>query len=88
VYSPATGLQQIITQKWAHQYLNGFESWTDWRRTGFPVLTPAPGAAQGGGIPRRMGYPSNTSALNKANYDAVIASQGADNNFTKIWWDK
>ena len=88
VYSPATGLQQIITQKWAHQYLNGFEAWTDWRRTGFPVLTPAPGAAQGGGIPRRMGYPTNTSALNEVNYNAVVASQGADNNFTRIWWDK
>lgn len=87
-YTPATGLQQIITQKWAHQYLNGFEAWSDWRRTGFPVLTPAPGAAQGGGIPRRMGYPTNTSALNNANYKAVIASQGEDSNYTRIWWDK
>jgi len=87
-YNPATGLQQIITQKWSHQYLNGFEAWTDWRRTGFPVLTPAPGAAQGGGIPRRMGYPTNTVALNEKNYKAAIASQGEDSNYTKIWWDK
>lgn len=86
-YTAATGLEKIITQKWAHQYLNGFEGWTDWRRTGFPRLTPAAGTTQGGGIPRRMGYPSNTRALNQVNYDAVVARQGADDNYTRMWWD-
>ena len=86
-YSAANGLEKIITQKWAHQYLNGFESWTDWKRTGFPVLTPAAGTTQSGGIPRRMGYPSNTRALNQENYDAVVARQGADDNYTRMWWD-
>ena len=41
VYNPATGLEQIMTEKWVYLYLNGNESWTDWRRTGFPVL-PVP----------------------------------------------
>jgi len=86
-YSAANGLERIITQKWVHQYLNGFEAWTDWRRTGYPVLTPAHDATQTGGIPRRMGYPSNANALNENGYEAAIARQGADTNFTRIWWD-
>jgi hypothetical protein len=86
-YTAATGLEKIITQKWAHQYLNGFEGWADWKRTGFPAFTPASGTTQGGGIPRRMGYPSSTRALNEENYDAVVARQGADDNYTRMYWD-
>ena len=87
-YNPAKGLEQIITQKWVHQYLNGFEAWTDWRRTGFPALTAAPDAVDTRGIPRRMGYPSNAKALNQSSYDAVITRQGPDDNYTRVWWDK
>ncbi|MCC9165225.1 SusD/RagB family nutrient-binding outer membrane lipoprotein [Pontibacter harenae] len=87
-YSADNALELIITQKWVHQYLNGFESWTDWRRTGYPELSPAVAATQTGGIPRRLGYPSNAAALNKASYDAAVARQGADNNFTRVWWDR
>ncbi|WP_181885150.1 SusD/RagB family nutrient-binding outer membrane lipoprotein [Pontibacter diazotrophicus] len=86
-YSDANGLQQIMKQKWVHQYLNGFEAWTDWRRTGYPELTPAEDATQTGGIPRRMGYPSNAKALNATGYEAAVARQGADDNFTRVWWD-
>jgi len=63
-YSAANGLERIIKQKWVNQYLNGFEAWTNWRRTGYPTLTPAPDATQTGGIPRRMGYPSAAKPLN------------------------
>ncbi|MCX2741328.1 SusD/RagB family nutrient-binding outer membrane lipoprotein [Pontibacter anaerobius] len=88
VYVPGdAGLEKIITQKWVHQYLNGFESWTDWRRTGYPNLSPAPDAVDTRGIPRRMGYPSNARALNEENYDAVISRQGPDDNYSRIWWD-
>ncbi|MFD2248552.1 SusD/RagB family nutrient-binding outer membrane lipoprotein [Pontibacter ruber] len=81
------GLERIISQKWVHQYLNGFESWTDWRRTGYPVLAPAPDAVDTRGIPRRMGYPSNAKALNEKGYTEAVARQGADDNYTRVWWD-
>lgn len=87
-YSAADGLEKIITQKWVHQYLNGFEAWTDWRRTGYPDLDPAPDAVDDRGIPRRLGYPSNARALNQANYDDVLTRQGPDDNYTRVWWDK
>ncbi|RZK78789.1 MAG: SusD/RagB family nutrient-binding outer membrane lipoprotein [Pedobacter sp.] len=90
VYNPATAIRQIITQKWVANYQGyGFEAWADWRRTGFPVLSPSPAALNlGGQIPRRLGYTTNEASLNKANYDAVIARQGPDELNTRIWWDK
>ncbi|GAA4304497.1 SusD/RagB family nutrient-binding outer membrane lipoprotein [Nibribacter koreensis] len=84
----AAGLQQIITEKWKHQFLNGFEAWTDWRRTGYPsFLVPGEGSLDARGIPRRMSYPANARTVNQAGYDAAIARQGADTNYTRVWWD-
>jgi hypothetical protein len=86
-YSAADGLQKIITQKWVHQYLNGYEAWADWRRTGFPVLTPAPDGSISS-IPRRQGYPAPEKSLNKTNYDDAIGRLGKDDLISRIWWDK
>jgi hypothetical protein len=33
-------VQKIIRQKYISWYGNGLEQWNDWRRTGYPVLTP------------------------------------------------
>jgi len=78
-----------MTEKWVHGYLNSWEVWNDWRRTGFPTLSPAPDAVDPRGIPRRWGYPTTEAALNKANYtDAVAAMGGSDHNYARMWWDK
>ncbi|MFT4032659.1 MAG: SusD/RagB family nutrient-binding outer membrane lipoprotein [Siphonobacter sp.] len=86
-YASGTGLQQIITQKWVHQYLNGYEAWADWRRTGYPTLTPAADGSISS-IPRRQGYPTTESSLNSTHYKEAVARQGADALTTQIWWDK
>ena len=60
VYTPADAVQKIITQKWVHLYLNGYESWAEWRRTGYPVLTPAADfLSSQRAIPRRQAYGTN-----------------------------
>ncbi|HEU0110647.1 MAG TPA: SusD/RagB family nutrient-binding outer membrane lipoprotein [Chitinophagaceae bacterium] len=88
-YTPATGYEKIMTQKWVHGYLNSWEVWNDWRRTGFPVLTPAIDATDARGIPLRIGYPSTESALNGTNYkQAVTDLGGKDDNYALIWWLK
>ncbi|HET9747300.1 MAG TPA: SusD/RagB family nutrient-binding outer membrane lipoprotein, partial [Chitinophagaceae bacterium] len=87
LYVPATGYKQIMTEKWVHMYLNSWESWNDWRRTGFPVLVPAQDAIDPRGIPLRLGYPTNEAALNGTNYAAAVALLGGtDNNYGKMWW--
>lgn len=86
-YTPATGYQKIMTEKWVHMYLNSWEAWNDWRRTGFPVLTAAPDAVDSRGIPLRLGYPTTESALNGENYKvAVTGLGGTDDNYAKMWW--
>jgi len=89
-YTPASSIEKILTQKWVHLYLNGSEAWAEWRRTGYPVLTPAPDyQSSQNAIPRRQAYPVSDATNNKANYDAAVTSLGGpDNLYTRIWWDK
>jgi hypothetical protein len=89
-YDAANAVQQIAYQRWVHLFLNGYESWAEWRRTGYPVLVAAPGA-NGDRIPRREGYPTQESANNTTNYNAAVASfphGGTDDLNARVWWDK
>ena len=83
-------MQQIHTQFWASLIYDEYESYSNWRRTGYPVLTPVnyQGNNSNGTIPRRMMYPLSEISTNKANYDAAVARQGPDLLTTHIWWDK
>jgi hypothetical protein len=87
-YNAANYRQSIGDQKWLALYLQGTEAWAEWRRLDYPVLSPAPAAAQGREIPRRRGYPLLEISLNKANYEAAVARQGPDVMDTRVWWDK
>ncbi|WP_166335328.1 SusD/RagB family nutrient-binding outer membrane lipoprotein [Sphingobacterium chungjuense] len=88
-YNPASGLEQIITQKWFANYMaNGYESWTDWRRTGFPRLNPGPAPQNtNGSLPRRQAYTTEEAGRNTQSYQDAIAQQGADALTTRVWWD-
>ena len=86
-YSPDFAMERIGTQKWVALFSQGFEAWTEWRRTKQPALTPA----QDGyisEIPSRLRYESNESSVNKVNYDAAVSQIGGngDDLTTKVWW--
>ncbi|HMJ47655.1 MAG TPA: SusD/RagB family nutrient-binding outer membrane lipoprotein, partial [Ferruginibacter sp.] len=90
VYNPATAIKQISVQRWIHLFLNGYEAWAEWRRTGFPILIAAPGA-NGDRIPRREAYPVIERSNNTENYNAAVAAfpyGGADDLNARVWWDK
>jgi hypothetical protein len=89
-YVDANGFEMINTQYWAACFLDWYEAWANWRRTGFPVLTPVnyPGNATNGQIPRRMLYPASEASANGANYEEAIGRQGANTFMTRVWWDK
>ncbi|WP_439556539.1 SusD/RagB family nutrient-binding outer membrane lipoprotein [Dyadobacter sp.] len=86
----AAQMEQIHTQYWAVNFLNSYEAYADWRRTGYPTLKPTnyPGNATGGVIPRRLRYPASETSKNADNYRAAVAIQGPDDFLTKVWWDK
>lgn len=90
-YSSATGdyKQKIGTQKWLALYNRGFESWTEWRRLDYPILTaPADAMTTNGKPPYRVTYPDVELTLNEANLKAASASIGGDELETKLFWDK
>jgi Starch-binding associating with outer membrane len=89
-----TEYQQINTQYWIASFLNGPEAFANFRRSGFPALTPNPyGQPTNPDVPngtfiRRITYPTSELSVNTTNVNAAIATQGADKLSTKIWWDK
>lgn len=89
----ATALEQIGDQIWAHSCvtLNFYEAWSNWRRSGYPVLTPVnyPNNATNGVIPRRFIYPVAEANSNGENYKAAVEAVPGGNLLTgRVWWDK
>ena len=86
----AAQLEQIHTQMWIALFLDEFEVFANWRRTGYPVLTPVNYHANvtGGTIPRRLRYPQIEAGINAKNYNDAVSGQGPDLLTTRVWWDK
>lgn len=83
--SQSAALEQIATQNWIALFSQGVESWNEWRRTGYPVLTPA-FEADLNQIPSRYNYPTIEASLNTANYNDAVSAQGVDDLTTPVWW--
>jgi len=84
---PAAGTTQekirhIVTQKWFSMCGNqGFEAWTEWRRTGYPdFLVTSVNSLIGTSKPVRFIYPTEEINLN-ANFPGVKQVT------QKMWWD-
>jgi len=91
---PGDELEQINIQYWIASFLNGPEAFANFRRSGFPALTPNPyGQPNNPDVPngtfiRRLTYPTSELSVNTKNVNAAIGRQGADKLSTRIWWDK
>lgn len=62
-------IRHIITQKWFSMTgLQGFEAWTEFRRTGYPsFLVPSVNSFLGNNFPKRFPYP-NTELTRNSNF--------------------
>jgi hypothetical protein len=85
-----SNLRKIGTQRWIAMYPDGWQAWFEWRRTGYPALTPSAYATNTGGqIPRRYVYNTDEYSYNNA---AVVAAaaliSGGDKQDSRVWWDK
>ena len=88
-------LEQIITQKWIANFPLGLESWSEYRRTGYPKLMPVAVNNSGGIVssqegPSRLAYPAEEISTNGPNVQQAISDylKGPDNMATHVWWDK
>ena len=87
-YGASNPLEQIITQKWLGNIINGYEGWIEYRRTGFPVLKTIAASLNNNIIPVRMPYPSDEQALNGANYSVAAAKTNGNSINAPVWWNK
>ncbi|WP_259069140.1 SusD/RagB family nutrient-binding outer membrane lipoprotein [Mucilaginibacter sp. X4EP1] len=75
-------VKAIITQKYyAMCGFQGFEAWTEWRRTGYPTffVTSAASIIAPGQMPLRMLYP-NSELTSNLNYPGTVFL------YVPVWW--
>lgn len=73
-------LEKIMTHKYVASFTSS-EVWHDWRRTGFPVLTPNPRALNRAPIPRHMPIPLEERLYNTNSPSSITLN-------TRMWWDQ
>lgn len=97
-YNSATALEQINTQYWITCFCDEYESYANWRRSGYPELESrcsyVPSFSdlnQYDGIVRRFPYPEDELQINYDNYQDALSRLGlsseSDFNDTRVWWD-
>jgi hypothetical protein len=86
----AQQMEKIMTQKWIMLFGRDYEAFAEWRRTGYPVLTPGDNAGSTNGtIPRRAVYSSQEVLLNTASYNAALPMlSNGDSYLSRVWWDQ
>ncbi|MEO6612616.1 MAG: SusD/RagB family nutrient-binding outer membrane lipoprotein [Chitinophagaceae bacterium] len=77
----AQKLKQIIEEKYVASFGVSVEPWTDWRRTGYPAISP-PANAVIAVVPRTLFYPQSEIDLNPNN----PGQKGADLQ-SRVFWD-
>lgn len=85
-------LEQIIEQKWIAAFTIATEAWFDYRRTGFPEITPGPSALEQA-VPVRFKYGNDELNFNTEHVQAAIqrlepASPYSDNHGNNSQWHK
>lgn len=101
---PSASEETVLTQKYVALFLQGYEAWSEYRRTGYPKTLVKPGEVNyeaadgtslvfnplvGNEIPRRINYPVIEQTLNSASYNAAKAAiGGSDDLDTHVWWNK
>ncbi|MFN3851316.1 MAG: SusD/RagB family nutrient-binding outer membrane lipoprotein [Spirosomataceae bacterium] len=83
----ANPIEQIITQKWLANIINGYEGWIEYRRTGFPKLKTISASLNQNLIPVRIPYPTSEDALNNANFKEASAKTNKNSMNSPVWWD-
>ena len=89
-FNTTMALEQINTQYWIASFLNGPEAFANFRRSGFPNLSPNPYPGKGikGNFIKRLTYPTSEISVNSKLVGEAITRMGADDLDTKVWWDK
>lgn len=86
-------LEQINTQYYIATFCDEYETFANWRRSGYPKLVPVkagyPNSVTNGTIPRRFTYPTSEAQNNSSHYkEGVSGLMPAEDKMTsRMWWD-
>jgi hypothetical protein len=85
-----TSTKNIAIQRYIASYPNPVEAWSIWRKTGYPVLTPAPDAVNASKqIPQRFVYSTSEYNTNGESVNAAVGRvSGTYDQDAKVWWAK
>jgi hypothetical protein len=87
-YNEADALELINTQYWVVNLRNGSEAYANFRRSGFPALSPNLfNTKLNGGFARRMSFPDREASANAESYAGGAAAIGGDNLLSRVFWD-
>lgn len=83
-------IQRIMEEAYKGYYGYNFsETWSNFRRTGYPAITPHPLGANGfnpsGGVPKRFPYVVNEQQTNLVNLQAAQAAQNGALLDVPVW---
>lgn len=87
-------LEQLGTQYWIATFCDEYESYANWRRTGYPKLVEkrvaayAQSATNNETVPRRFTYPTVEEQSNGEHFKEAVSRLSDGNKFTsRMWWD-
>src|SRR5690606_2337640 len=87
-YNDANALELINTQYWIVNIRNGTEAFANFRRSGYPDLSPNLfNNNLNGGFARRLSYPDREASANAENYAMAASAIGGDNLVSRVFWD-
>jgi hypothetical protein len=88
-WNASTWKASLAQQKWVGLFIQGFESWAEYRRLGGPNLVVGENLLNPSkNVPRRFIYPNTERNVNTANYNAALQLLGGqDTDGTRLWWD-
>ncbi len=86
-------LKAISIQRYLAGFPNGIQGWSEWRRTGYPVLTPAtkPLSTSHTQIPTRYTYAVDEYTQNPTGVATAVTRikpSGTDVQEGKVWWNE
>jgi hypothetical protein len=87
-YDEANAYELINTQYWVVNLRNGTEAFANFKRSGYPELTPNGfNTKLNGGFARRMSFPDREASANAESYAGGVAAIGGDNLLSRVFWD-
>lgn len=86
-------VRRIVTQKWVALYPDGFEGWSEFRRTGYPALTPVQQSDDAninpanGEFVKKIRYPDAERRDNPNATLGTLNNGQGDGMHVRVWWD-